>query len=194
MSDAGRILRTCGVLAVFVVAVASLSWLWFESTSSTASFGDAEVFDGNRLGAGTVDIATGGGTANFSVQDMVAGDVAAGRLELINQGSLPLRYEITPAGSQNALGRELTIVAWNTPTDCGDQPPTAGRVWDPTAEPVASEPALDGDHPASGALRAGERQLVCMAATLPLSAPNTLQGQRYDLELHVVAEHDLEAS
>ena len=180
--DRSRVWSSVAVAAVFAVSVAALGWLWSASQSSSAAFADQEVYDGNHLGAGTVDIAIGDATARFSAVGMAPGDTTSGRLELLNAGSLPLRYSLAMESDSATFDEHFELVAWVGATSC-EVPPADAR-------PVPASPTGS----TVGAVVPGDAQLVCLSGTLPLSAPTSLQGRSVELTILVRAEHDVEAA
>ena len=182
------------LLALFLGALGVLAWTWTATQRSSAAFADSEVFSGNHLGAGTVDISIGDDTVRFAAVNMAAGDIATGQLDLINGGTLPLRFTLSASTDGSQLGDVLELVAWTGTTTCTPEPPTsAARWWPLGATPPEPETGRVGT-PTSGRLALGESSLLCMRAELPLSAPSSVQGQRLDLLVTVDAEHDISAS
>jgi hypothetical protein len=184
-----RELRTLIVVAVFVAAIVALVWNWNSTQTSSAAFADREVFDRNHLGAGTVDIALGDDTVGFTALDMAAGDVATGQLELLNSGTFALRYTLSASTDDGVLGDVLELRAWLGSSGCGESPPVEAQVWLPLVDgaPIAS----DARGPTAGQLTPGASDVLCLAAGLPLSLPNSMQGKGLDLTLSVHASHDI---
>ena len=58
---------------------------------------------------------------------------------------------------------------------------------------LVGDPAT-GVQPGDRGLAPGTQELLCLQATLPLDAPNLLQGASLTFDLVIDAEHDLEAS
>lgn len=181
--------RIALVVAAFVLALIGLAWFWLSLEPSAASFSDREVVDGNRLGAGTLDISIGDETVRFAASNMAAGDRATGQLLLENSGSLPLTYTLTSFATDTPLRNSLDIVAWATDGPCTTNSPTSSALWRPLAAPGKTNATA-----VSGALGVGESQLICMSATLPIDAGSSSQGQRMDLLIGVNAIHDLDAT
>lgn len=156
---------------------------------SSATFSDQEVLSGNRLGAGTLDIGVGSTTAIFTAFDLAAGDSVNGNLLVRNDGTLPLRYELTSFAPAGLLRDVIDITAWNGSGTCPLSAPAGAAVWRPLDARAATLSA-----PTAGTLAVGATQLVCMRADLPISAPTEAQGRRLDLVIGAAAEHDIEAS
>jgi hypothetical protein len=182
------------LLALFLGALGVLAWTWTATQRSSAAFADSEVFSGNHLGAGTVDISIGDDTVRFAAVNMAAGDVATGQLDLINGGTLPLRFTLSASIDGSQLGDVLELVAWTGAATCPPAPPASAGRWWPLGAPPPEPEAGRVETPTSGRLAPGESSLLCMRAELPMSAPSSVQGQRLDLLLTVDAEHDIAAS
>jgi hypothetical protein len=188
-------LWSSGVVVCFAMAALTLAWLWGAMQGSSASFADQETIAGNRLGAGTVDVAAGDDTVVFAATDMAAGDVAAGQLEIVNRGTLPFTYSLAATVGDGPLLDVLDLVAWAGDSTCrGDAPPSSAESWRPLVEPLGTLGAARGSGPTIGRLAPGESTLVCLRAELPLSAPNRYQGERVAMVIAVDAEHDVEAA
>lgn len=184
-----RLLHTGAIVAVALLAAATLTWSWATVTRSSASFADQEAVSGNRLGAGTLDIGFGDTTAIFTAYDLAAGDAVNGNLLVRNDGTLPLKYELTSFAPAGLLRDVIDITAWNGSGACPSSAPAGAAVWRPL-DARADAPAA----PTAGTLAVGATQLVCMRADLPISAPTEAQGRRLDLVIGAAAEHDIEAS
>jgi len=182
--------ETAFVVVAAAVAVAALLAMWVSLRPSSASFSDTETIGRNRLGTGTLEIAVGEETMAFSAINMAAGDRVSGELVLENQGSLPLRYELSSFAPRSLLRDTLEIVAWTSTGPCRSTPPGTG-VWDVLAvsAPGAGRAVSEG-----APLAPGASDLVCMSAYLPIAAKSELQGQRLDLIIGIEAVHDVAAT
>lgn len=188
---APRLARSALVVVVFVATAGLLVWLWQSMHRSSAAFGDHTTIGPNRLAAGTVDLAVGETSAMFGVVDMAPGDVAHGRLVLVNEGTLPLRFRITTSSSGGLLGELLDLTAWSTESDCGDAGDVpVERRW----SPLDAASASDAGRASSGHLAPTEAHTVCLTARLPVSASNEVQGSSLGVTFTMHAEHDLEAA
>lgn len=184
-----RFRQTAAIVAAALVAGACLAWSWATITTSSASFADQEVVSGNRLGAGELDIAIGGEAAVFAVNNLAAGDTATGELVLLNAGTLPLTYVLSSFAPAGPLRDAVDISAWNGIGACETSPPAGAAVW----RVLDAAPATPAS-PVAGALLADARQLVCLRAHIPITAPTEAQGRRLDLVIGVEARHDIETS
>ena len=171
-----------------VAALAVLGWSWSSWQSSSASFADSERISGNYLGAGRVEVGVGRATAQFRATGLAAGDSATGRLEVTNDGTLPLVYSLRAASGGGPLASELQVRAWNGSGSCDATVPAGAATWD-----VLGDPDGNDSPPATGRLGVGESRLVCLFADLPIDATSEVQGRRLDLVLGIDAVHDVDA-
>lgn len=190
MSDTTtRSVWSFAVVVVFIAAAGLLVWTWLEIDRSSASFADREEFGTNRLGAGTVDVAFGDGTVAFAAVNMAPGDVADGRLELVNRGTLAFRYSLSSTVGEGPLLSVLDLTAWRGDGTCADLPPADAIQW----RPLVDESGRSGvSSPTVGRLAVGASQLLCLSARLPISAANRFQGERLQFMISVTAVHDVE--
>ena len=184
------------VLLLALITLAIPAWLWWNASSSSASFADSEVLETNRLGAGTIDIEVSPSSAAFTALNLAPGDMVSGHLLLTNSGSLPLRYWITATSSGGLLSQWLLFGVWVGRSQCAPTD-TAPRIVDNlqigvNAAQLVGQPARDEAAPGP-TLAPGESELICLGATLPLVAPNSVQSQQMDVEIVVNAEHDVQA-
>ena len=192
-----RVAASLAVLAA-TAGVAVPAVVAFRAVRSGANVSDAESVGLNRLGAATLDIEIGSEAAPMVAENLAPGDVVTGEVEVINAGDLPLRYAVTASSGGGELGGWLRFDLWATDVGCVSGP-EADALIDQGIALTEPSVALVGD-PATGAqpgdrgLAPATRELLCLRATLPLDAPNTLQGASLTFDLVVDAEHDLEAS
>ena len=125
---------------------------------------------------------------------MAAGDAATGRLEIVNGGTLPLRFGLSASAPDGPLRGVLELIAWRGTSTCASEPPASVVTWRPLADTALQTGATTSGSPTSGRLAPGESVLVCMSGSLPLSASSSVQGRRLDLLLTVDAVHDIDAS
>lgn len=192
-----RITASLAVLAM-TIGVAVPAVVAFRAMSSGANVSDAESIGLNRLGAATLDVEIGSEAAPMVAENLAPGDVVTGEVEVINAGDLPLRYAVTASTDGGDLRDWLRFDLWATDVPCASGPGAAALIGqsialtDPTMV-LVGDPATGGQ-PGDRGLAPGTRELLCLRATLPLDAPNTLQGASLTFDLVVDAEHDLEAS
>ncbi len=163
-------------------------------------FGAGLGADG-RLAAATLDVEAGQRTAPVTVRALAPGDRATGSIEIVNAGDLPLHYTLMLSPSGAPVERWLRWDLWLAP------PPGCGGAAPPAADPdrLVADVVLDGvdetalfGRPAPGfdpgdrVLAVGQRELLCLAVTLPLDAPDAVQGAAVTPRFTAVAEHHRE--
>ncbi len=161
-----------------------------------AAFGAAQRLGTYRLDAGTLDIEVGTRTTPIVVSNIAPGDRMVGSVELLNAGSLPLRYSLSFETSAQPLTGLLSWDIW-TASACEPGPsPAEALVSDRrlTAGSVAllGDPA-SGEDPGDRTIDPGAVELVCFAATMAIDAPDSAQGVASRHELTVAAEHAIES-
>jgi hypothetical protein len=204
--DEQRERRRKALAAVFVVllvvAVAGTVGFAIQKVGrSQAAFGDLEDLGVNHLGAATLDLAVGERTALLEARDMAPGDRAIGTIELVNAGTLPLRYALLADTSASELTRWLTLDLW-VGDDC--ELGVAGV-------PQGAEVLLRGNTITSGGaswvgdvavgaqagdrvLLPAQRETLCVAVELPINAPNDAMGLEMTQLVTAAAEHAVELS
>lgn len=174
---------------VFVTLLVPVG-LWWLSARTSASFADDETLENNVLGAATLDIEVGNADIELSASNMAPGDSVTGHIELTNVGTLPLVFGVEAQASDTTLSEWLLFDAWLSGAACHPDgrvdPLLVSGVALPAAYVMLVEPTLP--------LEPGESINLCIGATLPLAAPNEVQGSETDVDLIVAAVHDLEAS
>lgn len=180
--------------AIMLLVISTPLFLWYRATTSSAAFSDAEVLEKNRLGAATLDLEVGDGSARFEASNLAPGDMVSGQLELVNAGTLPLLFELRGVTDGDLLGEWIRFEIWTQSSDCSVQD-TAPRVATDLTFGTASEIPVAASSPAAaqGRLAAGERRTLCLGARLLLEAPNQVQGHRTEIDLVIDAVHDIES-
>jgi hypothetical protein len=188
---------------LFAAPAVVIAW---RADRGSASFGDGEQVGRNRISSATVDIEPGSSTVPLRGEKLAPGDVTTGAIEVVNAGSVPVRYSITmtgaPAGEASELARWLTWeFSW---ADAGASCPSgAGRgtgpvspgvvtiagteVVDRAALPVAGDPA-EGLDPGDRELDVDGREVLCVVVSLSLDAPNEVQSSSFSQDFVVSAE------
>jgi hypothetical protein len=184
-----RSIWSCVVVLVFIAAAGFLVWTWLGIDRSSASFADRQEFGTNHLGAGTVDVAFGDDTVAFAAVNMAPGDVADGRLEVVNRGTLAFRYSLSSTVADGPLLGVLDLVAWRGDGDCAELPPVGAVEWRPLVDAAG---VAEVSSPTLGRLAPGTSQLLCLSASLPISAPNRFQGERLQFVVSVAAVQDVD--
>jgi hypothetical protein len=190
-----RLVRTAAILAIVAVGVPlCLSQL---GSTSLARFGASEPLGPNELAAATLSVKPGAGTVPLSVIGMTPGDSVSGRVDLVNDGSLPLRYslELSLPDSTNGsslLAEALHVELWHA-TNCGTAPPTVSAILVPN-RPLASATQLFGDpapgqDPGDRPISVGRVDTICYRVRLPTEVANGAQSQRLTQAFVVRAEH-----
>jgi hypothetical protein len=185
--------RLVSVIVALLALLATLVPLgiWWLASQSSASFADAEVLEANHLGAGTLDIEVGTTDTVLEAANMAPGDTISAQLEVANVGDLPLRYGVRARTGGGILTDWLSFRLWQSVEICSP---------DGLGEDLATDMFLssadttlvaldDGALP----LEPGAGAMLCLSASLPLEAPNEVQGQRLVIDLVVDAEHDISA-
>jgi spore coat-associated protein N len=172
-----KILTSLMIIAVVAVLI---------TAGAMAIFTDQQTNPDNVFTTGTVILGINPATAMFTVSNMTPGDVEYGGLEVINNGSLELRYAMTTtADNTSTLDEQLDLTIdvvtgpgvdaiWYTADDVVG----TANIYGPDG--VLSS-AFFGD-PAQGE-QAGDRTLASLSserlrfkATLPLDTDNSYQG------------------
>lgn len=192
-------------LALLTVVIAGVigapgALIALRGQSGSAAFGDVEEIGRNRVSTATLDIASGSRTAPIRVADLAPGDHAAGAVELVNVGSLPLRYSLGVSASAPGAGPWLTwfflIVdragACPTATTWRTRPPGASTALGGAAVAAGADLA-DGSVGAAAAgaerrLDVGGSEFVCIGVALDVGAPNSVQATTVDLTLTAHAQ------
>jgi hypothetical protein len=183
-----RLVATAGIVGLSVIALGSLS--------TGAFFTDQTSVDSADITTGSVKINTNpNATLDFAATNMAPGDSAYKRLQVLNNGSLAMRYSADGSATA-ALGGQLEVTVYMLPT--AGTACTAGTVsgltplFDPA--PLGAGPTqLFGD-PATGqdsgdqVLSAGAQDGLCVVATLPTGTGNAFQNTTTTLSFHFDAE------
>lgn len=177
------------VVVVMAVAIPLILIRW--AGTSEAEVSESDIIGLNRLGAATVDIEVGRVTTMLGTVDLAPGDTTVGSVEVGNAGSLPLRYRLTVRGSGGRLGAWLHWITWVRTSPCTQD--GAARV-----RAAIDDPGFSGPEPGAEisigprVLDPGNEDVLCVAAHLPLSAPNGVQGTELSVELLADAEHAID--
>jgi hypothetical protein len=164
-------------------------WILVLAGESGANFADTEVFEPNRLGAGTVDIERGKTVRSLGVEDLAPGDVVTGDLELTNTGTFPVLVGVDAAVEGAALGNWLTFDFWLASASCAAEAPSPRNLLlGPSFRTV-----IDLDADGARTLEPEAMVRLCVEARLSLDTPNSVQQQAVDLDLTIHAAHDVEA-
>lgn len=155
------------------------------ATGTYAYWTDTVVVEGTTIKTGTIDLQVNDSDeitsyTTMNVNTMVPGDSTAGALKVTNKGTAPLHYRVDAlATSPDTKGLASHLVVRVT----GDSAPSGtGRAVVCPAATVLPDSAsqftsnLLGSAEKPRLLAPGQVEWVCIQATLPPSAPSTLQN------------------
>jgi hypothetical protein len=188
-------MRLIVIALVLLIIVLAPVLLWYQSARSSAAFADSEVLATNHLGAGILDLEIGEQTVTFEANNLAPGDTVSGQLELVNAGTLPILLEVAANSDGDPLAQWLSFDLWKSATVCSPDdtdPLFSSDVVLTTSRAVllssSAETSSDDNR-----LAVGENAIFCLGSQLLLDAPNEVQGRRTEIDLVVVAVHDIEA-
>ncbi len=185
---------TAIALLLLIIVLAPLL-LWYQSARSSAAFADSEVLATNRLGAGVLDLEVGQTTVAFEANNLAPGDVVSGQLELVNAGTLPILLEVAANSDGDLLAEWMRFELWKSGSVCSPDDADARFISDVvlTRSPAVLFGSSVGTDSMDVQLAVGENAIFCLGSQLLLDAPNEVQGRRAEIDLVVVAVHDIEA-
>lgn len=164
---------------------------------SAAVFNDATRNEAMRLDVGTVDIAATPVTFALDATGLVPGDVVATTLDVINSGSLELRYAATSTVDDAVLADELELTIRTNVTSCDPvgaaldgtlvSGPTPVRLGSPTGDLVIGNPQVGAD-PGDRVLGSGDSEQLCLRVELPASATEAVAGRSVSATIRLEAE------
>jgi hypothetical protein len=150
--------------------------------ASLALFTDQDASTGNAFSTGSIDIAVTPATAVVTMPAMAPGDQVTAPLDVANNGTLELRYSAASTTTEDVLAAELVLTIKSGVTNCTDAgwAATGTQLYSGALGSTATT-ALFGSNVAGAqagdrVLAAGGSEVLCFNVTLPLSAPNTVQG------------------
>jgi len=190
---------TAGLLALAGPVLVLTGAARGRAQSSGDPFGAGLGADG-RLSAATLDVEAGQRTAPIAVGALAPGDRATGSIEIVNAGELPLHYALLVSPQGETVESWLRWDLWLAPArGCGGATPEpsdpglfrAGAVLDGTGEIALIGRSDPGFDPGDRVLGVGQRELLCLAVTLPLDAPDAVQGAAVTPRFVAAAEHHL---
>lgn len=192
-----RRVTTIAVVAFLLAALAGPIALVFRSDRGQAAFGDNELLGVNRLSSATVDVELGSRTVQVESDNLAPGDRSVGSIEVVNVGSLPVRYAVVSDASADPLGQWLTWELWEKQAgrNCDSSPAPvdpliAGLVLGSaglTSQSILGDVAVGLD-PGDRILQPGSNDILCVAVTFELTAPDSVQDRRLDQGFTIVAE------
>ena len=193
------------VLIVIAVMVAPAALIALHARSGAASFGDNERVGRNSLSAARIDIAIGSKTAPVVGVDLAPGDLRRGSLEVINDGSIDLRFSVSSTEATEPSAQSLAPwLEWRfdwspddqscnsrTASAAGSTPIPGSRLADGTA--VAGDRSTGAD-PGDRVLAPGERDVLCIEMNFALDAPNDVQAATISQEFAFDAEQAIDGA
>lgn len=190
-------ITTVALVAFLLAALAGPIALILRTDRSQAAFGDSETLGVNRLSSATVEVEVGDRTARIESENLAPGDRSVGSIEVVNAGTLPIRYALVTDLSADPLGRWLTWELWEKAR--GQSCESDGAPADPliaglvlgsdgrTSEPILGDVAVGLD-PGDRILQPDSAEVLCVAVTFDLAAPDTVQDRQIDQAFTIVAE------
>jgi hypothetical protein len=186
-----RWVLAAAVISAGLMALAAPVALLLAGDRGVAAFGDSAPLRGH-LSSATVDIEVGPNTVPVTVSQMAPGDRATGRIEVTNAGTLPLRYALVGEPSPGPLAPWLRWEVWDAASkgrcDSAAGQLLADQVLDGVVPVAFFGDAAVGPDPGDRILDPGQVEVLCLAATLALGAPDGLQNQRLVPRFRLAAE------
>lgn len=192
------------VVAFLIAAMIGPLVLITSTERSQAAFGDSVTVGVNELSSATLDVEIGSRSVEIIGANLAPGDRAVGAIEVVNDGTLPLRYALVSTASEDPLGRWLAWDLWpaGDPGQCrGSSTPRdllASRLLLGSATPTTELSVLGdvavGLDPGDRIIEPGSSDTICLAVVFDLDAPDTLQGRRFEQSFTVVAEQNTDES
>lgn len=173
--------RGTGTKTIATVALLAVAGALFV-IASLALFTDQATNTGNAFSTGNIDIAVTPATAVVTMPAMAPGDQVTAPLDVENNGTLELRYAATSTTTEDALAAELVLTIKSGVATCDDANWAAtgtvlySGVLGSTATTSLFGSNAQGADAGDRVLAAGASETLCFNVTLPLSAPNTVQG------------------
>lgn len=197
MMPAARTALIAGAVLAAVLAPAAMVALRAERGS--ASFGDSERISANHVSSAVVSVAVGERTVPLVGPNLAPGDLVIGRIEIVNDGTVALHYALVASPATNDLAPWLDWrFGWSVDgRSCPPSGPSGPGTIRRTGAELADGAVVFGD-PSTGAqpgdrrLATGSRDLLCVAASLSVDAPNDVQTTRFDQGFRVLGEQAVE--
>lgn len=160
-------------------------------TGTYASWTDSVPVSGISMSTGKLDLKVNGQDslstyAGLSMSNMVPGNSAAAVLTVSNSGTVPLTYFATATAS-GTLGPALAVKVTGDATTAtpGSTATCAGQALSGSGTTFTG--ALVGSSSAPRSLAGSTSETLCIQATLPATADNSLQGQTTSVTLTFTA-------
>lgn len=162
------------------VGIAGLSLVAIGSLTTNALFTDTDSVNSSGFVTGTVDIAASPDPVNFNAGNMAPGDVVYGALQVLNSGSLGLRYAVTatadvgPGTGTGVLRDQLDFSLYRGAATC-DAAGVAAATLVGTTGPIGGAGKTFSTFVDDDRLGAGASDDLCAVASLPIGTGNTFQ-------------------
>jgi hypothetical protein len=159
------IVALLGAVSMLTIGAGSVSLALFTDTAASTW----------NFTAGTIDISVNP-TAFAAINPMMPGDVNTQQLTVTNGGTAQLRYSMSTVAT-NALGTAIQLTVKTEDAGGGCAAFTGTTLAGPanlngSAFGSATQGAQAGDRTLNG----GASEVLCFRVSLPLSAPDSLQG------------------
>lgn len=189
------------VVLIVLLGVAGLAGplgLLVGADRGEASFGDAETFGLNRASAATVAIGVGETTLPVDTSLLAPGDRVDGRVEIVNEGTLPLRYAVVAERDRSTVVSLLDVLDWSIwagSSDAGCSPvPAPGDLLfsgSMSTDQIVGDPAIGADT-GDRSLDPGQVDVLCFEVVLPVGTDDAYQAADAIVRLVVAAEQATE--
>lgn len=160
-------------------------------TGTYASWTDSVPVSGISMTTGKLDLKINGQDslatyAGLTMSNMVPGNSAAAVLTVSNSGTIPLTYFATATAS-GTLGSALAVKVTGDSSTSGSAPTAscAGQALSGSGSTFTG--GLVGSSSAPRSLAGSASETLCIQATLPAAADNSLQGQSTSVTLTFTA-------
>ena len=152
------------------------------ATGTFAAWTDSVQITGTTITSGTIELKvnnarpTSTAPSSMSLGNMVPGNSTAGIYTISNTGTAPLKYWIDAAAT-NTLGTTLVAKVTNATSTSGSSPSiTCGGTEIATSNAGKFAASLLGTSTTGRTLLPGSTETLCIQATLPTGASQTLAG------------------
>lgn len=167
-----RMALGAGVVAIAVTGVAGLA--------SSALFTDNDVVSGSKVATGTIVLDTNPTSTVWKVPNMAPGDVDYSGIDVVNSGSLELRYALT-SDSDNADRQGLAdkldaaVVPAAKGADCTKADYATSPIFSGKLSGLFVGDKTTGGQTGDRVLAAGTDEQLCVKLSLNTDADNSFQ-------------------
>ncbi len=170
-------------LKMGVLSAVGLAYLGVSSYAVLALFTDTATVDANTFTTGTIDLTQAPVTAAIGFANMAPGDATAGAITVTNSGTLPLRYAVTSATTEDVLAAQLdlSVRIEASAAACSSSSTGVPILYGPgdlgsTAVVPVIGNTTQGNQAGDRILAAGASEVLCFQARLPITTSNAFQG------------------